>query len=95
MRVASSFGNPSVKTSEGLEIGGTVLRGGVIIPSTEKLGWFIVPDTNVTSSNPWSDSFHTYELYWERSQLTLAVDGNIYASTTDQEILSNLNQPVS
>lgn len=93
IRVASSLGNPSLKTADGLEIGGIVLRGGAI-RSKERTDNTYLPDGNLTLGNYWSDLFHTYELIWKPDELTLKVDGLTYATSTDTAELSALNQPV-
>lgn len=94
MKVASSLGNPSLKTAEGIEIGASVLRGGAIIQPKDRTVNTYFPNSNVTLSNYWSDLFHTYELIWKPDELTLKADGVTYASSSDTDQLSALNQPV-
>lgn len=95
MRVASSPGNPSLTLSDNQEIGGRVLRGGAVILSTQRPEFFFFPKGNATSTDLWSDDFHVYELIWKKNELVMKVDGNVYASTSDESRLFELNHPVN
>lgn len=92
MRVASSLGNPSLRTPQGLEIGGSLLRAGVLLNDNDKHEF--LPNGNATTDGYWSSGRHLYELIWKPDELTLKVDGNIYATTSDSSRLEAVNQPV-
>lgn len=76
----------------GEDLGGKILRGGAAIPNPDKTGLTFHPDTNFTRGQFWSDEFHKFELIWQRNQITLKVDNEIYA--TGGGLQDSVNQPV-
>lgn len=95
LRVACSVGNPSLITTEELEIDGRLLRGGAIIHSPDKPDIRYRPETGSTMNRLWSSDFHVYELVWKPDNLVLKVDGKTYASSDSKRLKRHLQNPVS
>lgn len=92
MRVASSSGNAVLRSFDGDDLSGYILRGGAVTPTLAKAGFAFSPDSNATGGELWSNDFHVYELIWQRDRITLKVDGNRYALGATPIVAAN--QPV-
>lgn len=92
IRVASSAGNSVLRSLDGDDLSGHVLRGGAISPNPEKTGFTFQPYDNKTIVQLWSNDFHLYELIWQRGRITVKVDGKIYGF--DGTPTRTIDQPV-
>lgn len=83
LRVSSILGNPELKSAEGDELGGRILRGGFLSRTTlttANLTTLRATDGTKykTSNKLWSDDYHIYEMEWKPKVITVKVDGESY-----------------
>ncbi|XP_076380461.1 beta-1,3-glucan-binding protein 1 [Megalopta genalis] len=78
--IANSFGNPTLITTSGKDIGSHVLQAGAVVTT---LGNGNIRDNRMdlptkTLNVLWSEHYHVYEVEWRRERLVLKVDGQQY-----------------
>ncbi|XP_076639542.1 beta-1,3-glucan recognition protein 1 [Colletes latitarsis] len=78
--IGHSFGNPMLRSHDGIDISGHVLIGGAF---ETNLNQIIHHNTRFnlplrTSSKLWSEEYHVYELEWKSGIISVKVDGERY-----------------
>ncbi|XP_076282950.1 beta-1,3-glucan-binding protein 2-like [Lasioglossum baleicum] len=91
--VAHSFGNPTLVTTSGKNIGGRLLRAGGHVTTLDNndLQDNLLYLPSGISTPLWSDDYHVYEVEWGRERLVLRVDGHQYG---EQRLQAQFDVPV-
>ena len=83
LRVACALGNSELKSAEGEELGGRILRGGFLSRTTLTTANITTLRANdgtkyKTSGKLWADDYHLYEMEWKPDVVIVKVDGEAY-----------------